>query len=163
MKINLLISLAIISLNTFGQTKKEIVLSTSKYQGIYSFGKGATNGPVGQIMIYPDTDSTILFYVEISRGAPSYHLGSLYGRFKIKKGESIYYSKTYGELGCKWKVIIDKNLLTIKTLDNCYDCGFGANLIADNQYIRTKFAKPEYFTNGEGTKIFFSRTSPENY
>ena len=110
------------------------------------------------------TYTTILFFIDICRGAPSYNLGQLYDRLKIENGKGIYFSKyDFDEKGCKWEVIIDNNTLTIKTIDNCFECGFGGNVIADNKYIRKTLTKPEYFTNGEGNKFFFNKTSPENY
>ena len=60
-------------------------------------------------------------------------------------------------------MIIEGNALTIRTIGDCFDCGFGGNVIADNKYIRKDLTKPEFFTDGHGNKIFFKKTSPENY
>ena len=68
-------------------------LKTRKYAGIYSFGQDVEKMPVGNLTIYPETDSTILFYIDICRGAPSYNLGQHYGRLLIKNGRVIFYSK----------------------------------------------------------------------
>ena len=58
---------------------------------------------------------------------------------------------------------INKKVLTIKTIDNCYECGFGANVTVDNQYIFKDNKIPKYFIDGHGHKIFFATTDPENY
>jgi len=164
MRLLLLIGLLTTTIFGFAQTKNTKSVLTEKYSGIYSFGENVEKGPVGSVTVFAETDTTILFFIDICRGAPSYNLGQLYDRLKIENGKGIYFSKyDFDEKGCKWEVIIDNNTLTIKTIDNCFECGFGGNVIADNKYIRKTLTKPEYFTNGEGNKFFFNKTSPENY
>lgn len=46
-------------------------LKTAVYAGVYTFGKD-TEAPNGSIIVYPETDTTILFYIELSNGAPAY-------------------------------------------------------------------------------------------
>ena len=157
----LLIAFAILGL---AQTKNNQALKTDKYSGIYSFGESVEKGPVGSVTVFAETDTSILFFIDICRGAPSYNLGQRYSRLKIENGKGIYFSKyDFDEKGCKWQVTIDDNTLIIKTLEDCYECGFGGNVIADNKFIRKDLTKPEFFTDGHGHKIFFSKTSPENY
>jgi hypothetical protein len=50
--------------------------ATAKYLGIYSYGDDVEKGKTGTVFIYPETDSTILFYIDLNRGAPSYNMGS---------------------------------------------------------------------------------------
>lgn len=138
--------------------KKE--LATSKYQGDYSWGNKPEYGS-GSVIIYPETDSTVLFYIDICRGLPDLNMGSLYGRLKIKNGHGIYSSTLFGK--CMWQVIINNKTLVISTLNNCEDCGFGYGVFADHKYERKNRKKPKYFENGEGTKIYFNQISPENY
>lgn len=164
MRLLLLIGLLTTTIFGFAQTKNTKSVLTERYSGIYSFGENIEKGPVGSVTVFAETDTTILFFIDICRGAPSYNLGQLYDRLKIENGKGIYFSKyDFDEKGCKWEVIIDNNMLTIKTIDNCFECGFGGNVIAENKYIRKILTKPEYFTNGEGNKVFFNKTSPENY
>jgi hypothetical protein len=68
-------------------------LKTAKYAGQYSFGKNVDEGPVGSVKIYPESDTTVLFYIDICRGAPSYNLGQRYSRLKIKNGVAIFFVK----------------------------------------------------------------------
>lgn len=160
----LLIGLLIATLFGFAQTNNSKSVLTEKYSGKYSFGENVEKGPVGSVTVFAETDTTILFFIDICRGAPSYNLGQHYGRLKIENGKGIYFSKyDFAEKGCKWQVIIDDKTLTIKTIDGCYECGFGGNVIADNKYIRKDSTRPEFFTDGHGNKIFFGKTSPENY
>ena len=160
MKIILVVGLLSI---TFGFAKTNKQLMTTKYAGVYKAKKGS----IGSVTVYPETDSTILFYIDISKGAPSYNLGQLYARLKIKDGEGIYFSTDFDNTdekkGCKWQMTIKKQMLTIKTLEDCYECGFGANVIGDNQYTLKNSKIPQFFIDGTNNKIFFSKTSPKDY
>jgi hypothetical protein len=139
-------------------------LATVQYWGIYSFGGSPDSGACGQMTMYPETDSTVLFFIDIGNGPPSYNLGQMYARLYIKNGEGIYFTKEYGVNTCKWEVSIYKKILTIKTIKNCIDCGFGNGIAADHVFVKKKGnSKPEYFIDGHGNKIYFSETSPENY
>lgn len=128
-------------------------LLTSKYAGLYSYGTDIEKGGIGTILIYPETDSTVLFYIDLNRGAPSYNMGSLYGRVKITDGKGTFYAKTdLTDQGCKWSFQFNDNSLVIKTIDDQYECGFGGLVYADGTYNRTSTKTPEYFENGEGIK-----------
>jgi hypothetical protein len=164
MRLTLLSVFFLFILIGFTLTANSQVLKTTKYAGIYAFGTNIENGPGGRMTIFPETDSTVLFYLDISRGAPSYNLGQLYNRLIIKNNKATYYSKeNYDQKGCKWQITINDKILIIKTLDDCYDCGFGANIYADNHYTRKDNKIPVYFIDGHGNKIYFKNTSPENY
>jgi hypothetical protein len=163
MKLTLL-GLLIAKLFGFAQTNNSNSILTEQYSGKYSFGKNVKKGPVGSVTVFAETDTTILFFIDVCRGAPSYNLGQLYGRLKFENGKGIYFSKDeFDKKGCKWQVIIDDKMLTIKTIDDCYECGFGGNVIADNKYIHKDKTRPKFFIDGHGHKIFFFNTSPENY
>jgi len=139
-------------------------LLTLKYAGTYSYGSGVENGGVGNISIYPETDSTILFYLDINRGAPSYNMGSLYGQLKIKNDNGTFYSKfDYTDNACKLAFQFSKDILNIKTVDGQDGCGFGNAVYADGDFKRETNKIPDYFENGEGTKVYFKTTSPEEY
>src|SRR5689334_3486965 len=89
----------LVSLFLFGNGKE---LRTQKFGGSYSYGKDIEKGRIGWAEIYPETDSTILFYLELNRGAPSYNMGQLYGRLLIKDNAGIYYSiDQHNSIGCK--------------------------------------------------------------
>ena len=148
---------------TFGFAKTNRQLRTTKYAGVYKAKKGS----IGSVTVYRETDSTVLFYIDIYQGAPSYNQGQLYDRLKIKDGEGTYFSTdsdcTDEKKGCKWQMTIKKQILTIKTLENCYECGFGANVIGDNQYTLKNSKIPQFFIDGSNNKIFFNKTSPGDY
>jgi hypothetical protein len=137
---------------------------TLNYAGTYSYGTDVEKGGIGTIFIYPETDSTILFYIDLNRGAPSYNMGSLYGRVKIYNGNGTFYTKfDFIDNSCKWTFQFSKDILTIKTVDGQYGCGFGHAVYADGNFKRVSNKTPDYFENGEGTKVYFKTTSPEKY
>lgn len=164
MRLISLLGLLLATLPGLAQNEPPKSVQTEKYSGIYSFGESAEKGPVGRVIVYAETDTTVLFFIDVCRGAPSYNLGQHYGRIQIEKGKGIYFSKkNFRETGCKWHFSFDGNVLGIKTIDNCYECGFGGNVIADNEYVRKEFSVPEYFIDMRGTKIHFRKTPPEEY
>ena len=151
---------------SFSQTKiiAKNSLATSKYKGFYSFGTSVEKGKVGTIQVYSETDSTILFCIDLNRGAPSYNMGFLYGRLKIIKDSGMFYFKdTNLENGCKWSFKFSKYILKIKTLENMDDCGFGGGVFADGIYKRISSKTQNYFQDGEGRKFYFKKTKPEDY
>ena len=166
MKQTIVFGLLIIAFTSFGKTKtaKTNMLLTSKYSGFYSYGKNIEKERVVSILIYAETDSTILFYIDLNRGAPSYNMGSLYGRVKIKNDGGTFFTKyDYAENGCKWSLNFTKNSLIIKTIDNQYDCEFGHAVFADGTFKRKSNKIQDYFEEMEGEKVYFTKTTPEDY
>lgn len=162
MKNIIIFGLLWLSFTSSAQTKNKIL--TVKYAGEYSFGTDIEKGRVGTIYIYPETDNTILFYIDLNRGAPSYNMGSLYGRVKITNNIGIFYTKfDYADNGCKWSFTFTQNSLTIKTFDNEYECGFGHAVYADGTFKRKTTKIKNSFKNSEGTEIYFNKTKPEEY
>jgi hypothetical protein len=160
-----LYGLLLLSLTSYTQTKSitNPNLLTAKYAGEYSYGKDIEKG-IGTIYLYPETKNTILFYIELHRGAPSYNMGSLYGRVKIINNKGIFYTKfDYADNGCKWDFTFTKNSLTIKTFDNEYECGFGNAVFADGTFKKRTNKIKNSFIDLEGTKIYFAKTKPEDY
>ncbi len=118
-----------------GTTEKINKLVTSKYAGTYSFGANIDKERIGTIFIYPETDTTVLFYIDLNRGAPSYNMGSLYGRVRITDGDGTFHSKLdFGDKGCKWTFRFSRNNLIIETVAGQDECGFGAHVFADGEF-----------------------------
>lgn len=165
-KQTIIVGLLLLSLIGFGQTKTDINSNffTTKYSGVYSYGANVGKGRIGTISIYPETDSTILFYIDLNGGEPSYNMGSLYGRVKISNDTGIFYSKyDFSDTGCKRRFNFTKNSLKIETLDDQYDCGFGNGVIGDGEYKRKTYTTKDFFEDMSGNKIYFKTTNPEDY
>jgi len=98
------------------QQKKQI--STMEFAGKYQYGTNAKKEEVGKIYIYAESDSAILFYLELSARPPSDHIGELYGRLVIKNGAGLFISSMEGaEESCKFSIKFKKDKLIIETLE----------------------------------------------
>jgi len=140
----LALATALISCN-----EKEVAIG-----GIYKFGKDVEKGPVGSVMIYPLEGNAALFSLELSRGAPSYNSGRLEGRMTIKDNLGTYEEiNEYNNCVLKFKFASRQLEITIE--DGHSDCGFGANVNADNIYKLIDKSIPQYYLSVEGEKIFF--------
>ena len=140
-------------------------LKTLRYAGTYRFGSyGDTTkfGPGGQVIIYALNDDSVLFYLDVSRGAPSYNMGSLYNSLKVNSDKCIFNKKfDYCDNNCKLSFKFKDSLLIISTINN--DCGFGGNVIADGIYKKVNSDQPTFFEDAHGNKIYFDKTKPDNY
>ncbi len=166
MKRMLIFSLVLLSHLSYGQKTGYKVSKpiTVKYAGTYSYGIDIEKERIGNISVFPETDTTILFYIDVNRGAPSYNLGALYGRVKIINGHGTFYTKLdSSDKGCKWKFLFLKDILTLTTCDGYYDCGFGHAVIADGDFKQISSKIPVYFEDPEGHSIAFKTTTPEEY
>ncbi len=157
------ISLVGILGDTAGQQKTSVKLLTQKYAGVYSYGKNHKRG-TGRITIYPETDSTILFYIEANRGAPSYSNGTMYQRLKVTNDTANFLmKKDYQVMRCQWALKFRNTYLTIETVDGMGECEFGHGVIADGKYLRLSSKSPGSFVTMDGNRVFFKITPPEIY
>ena len=169
--ITLTLSIIFVGFNCQSKNNKGLTnvekLKTLKYAGIYrfgSYGDSTQTGPGGQVIIYALTDDSVLFYLDVSLGAPSYNMGSLYDRCYVSSDSGIFYKKfDYCDGICKWKFVFSDSILTISTIDNGYDCGFGGNVWADGEYKKNSKNQPDYFEDIHGVKYYFEKTKPEDY
>ena len=137
---------------------------TKQYQGQYSYGDDIEKGRIGNIIIYPETDSTFLFYLDANRGAPSYNMGLLYGSVTLKENTGIYSMNFANEKrGCKLSFQFSKNKLTIATIDTENHCLMGKGVYADGAFKRKNNQLIEYFTDPEGRKTYFKKIKPKDY
>jgi hypothetical protein len=156
----------VLSILSYGQkpVSKTYKPITAKYGGNYSFGTDIEKGRIGNIIVYPETDSTILFYVDVNRGAPSYNMGALYGRAKITGGRGTFYiNLDSSDKGCKWEFKFSKGMVSLKTIDSYYDCGFGNAVYVDGDFKQSSSSIPVNFEDLEGNSISFKTTTPEDY
>ena len=126
------------------------------FGGTFSYGESGDK-PSGIIYIYPTTDSTYLFYLEVSRGAPSYNSGAISGDMN-KWSESAVFFQRFDEFNgvqCGlYFTLVDDNLI-ITTNENLNECGYGYGVVSDGTYIRQTYDIPEFYITREGDKTFF--------
>lgn len=136
--------------------KKNSKLSVS-IGGTYSFGDNVEKGAIGQVKIYPLTDTSALFYLDVCRGAPSYNLGQTLGKIIITDSVGIYAPDRKNDyFDCKLQFNFTGKLLKIKTIDGHNACGFGHGVYADHIYKLENKSIPKYFINGHGDTISFT-------
>lgn len=143
--------------------EQEIEIKSSlNVGGTYSFGDNIEKGPVGSVIVYPLTDTSALFFLDVCRGAPSYNLGQLFGQMTIKDHIGVYDSQLDGDdLNCLIKFEFDSDQLKVTTGEGSDDCGFGHTLYANNTYKLVDKSIPKYFINGEGDTIQFKGLTVE--
>lgn len=144
----------------FGQSANSLL--TSKYGGLYGWKSKFTEDRGGVLYVYPETNSTILFYLYLNGGEPTYNMGNLYGRVTITNGTGVFFNKDYPGSNCKFRLTFLGEKLKIETLESKDECGFGAGLGAEGQYTRESAKIPEYF-EGYERKVYFKTTKPEQY
>ena len=156
--IRVLLTLIIILLPICAHSSEDMQRNHERYAGTYSYGlkPKSKDGHFGLIYIYPTKKDSILFYIEISRGTPSYNSGALEGEIKIHNKSAIYFKKSeYSEKNCKWNITFSDKDIVIKTIDFNNECGFGHNVYADGVYKKTSNKVPVSYITRTEEKVFF--------
>ena len=139
-------------------------LRTASYAGEYSLGGDPQQDPVGSLLVYPESDSTVLFYLDLNNGPPAFHVGSLYRRVVVRAGTALCaFKESYKEKACQLKITFTPRAAVIKTVSGANGCGFAERVNADSTYPRISTAVPMQFTTGEGTTLKCSEITPEKY
>lgn len=129
--------------------------------GKYTYGNLKLGERSGTIYVYPDSENSIVFYLDLSRGAPSYNSGSLLGKAildKNKKDTFVYYSDVFDfnkDDVCNFKITFTPKEASIITVNDKINCGFGYGVNADGVFIKQSNEIPVYYISGEGEKIYF--------
>lgn len=139
-------------------------LQTAAYAGEYNWGDTTRQQAGGTLLVYPESDSTVLLALDISNGPPAFHLGQLYRRAVVRQGVGhCAFKEEYDSLGCRLRLAFSPEKVMVETDRGYGECGFGQGVYADETYRRTSSAVPQQFVNGEGTKVSFKTTTPEQY
>jgi len=136
------------------KTRKAQKLLTQKYAGEYGYGSDPDSGAIGFVSVYPESDSTVLFYLDLCKGAPSYNLGNIYGRLVLKSDSTIYNYSEYEN--CKLKLSFYDDRLIINEVDS--DCFFNG-VSAGGTYQKTSDSTDKYFIGTADDTTYFSATS----
>jgi hypothetical protein len=137
---------------------------TAQYAGEYSWGDPKRKQAGGSLTVYPESDSTVLVYFDISNGPPAFHLGALLQRAVVRGGVArCAFKEDYDEKGCRLAIAFTPQAARVKTEPGYGECGFGQGVYADETYQRTSTATPQQFVNGEGTAVKFKGLDPAKY
>lgn len=142
------------------EKKYEIIdpsqFETAKYAGIYKFGKHNSKKRCGEVYIYPESDSTILFYFNVNKGEPSYNMAMLADRLVIKDGRGVYIDKSeYNNTYCMLEFIFDDKSLTIIEDEEHHECDFGFAVYLNDKFTLKSKKIPEYYLNVTNDKVYF--------
>lgn len=141
---------------------------TARFAGTYMFGSAIHKdadededdhvGPGGKVLLYPESDSTMLFFMEVEKGEPANTIGRLTGKITLKSNKGIFtLNNPQGIPVCKLSFQIEKRFLDIRTVDGLAECGFGPGVRADNRFFRYSGEIPECY-EVDGKKTCFEQT-----
>ena len=153
----ILIAIALIA-GACGQATKQVKdNATRQYAGTYTFGGKDSETHSGIVYIYPETDSALLFYLFVIKGAPSYNSGSIVGRMTLHNGKATFQKRfEYEETNCVLRFEFNENMLTVTEDENDCGCGFGHGVYVDDTFQRITSEIPQYYTTVEDEKVYFS-------
>lgn len=142
--------------------------TTYKYAGVYKSGTTTKKGHVRTVRVYPESDSTILVYIEIITMDPGNNLGELFTRIKIIEGKGEFLridttdenkidSISFRFEFKKNKLLIDFQYYSCSSSDNINLFEFGgAHTHITGEYRQISKTPPTYFIDFEETKNYFS-------
>lgn len=132
---------------------------TARYAGTYSVDYPLPPGGATDLLIYPETDNSVLFYIYLNRGAPSHNMGEMYGRIEIDGQRGFMHRQLdYIDEPCHLEVMFGEDgTLTINSKDGQRGCGFGFGVYADHDYKRVSSEIPESFETYDGQKLYFDK------
>jgi hypothetical protein len=146
------------------QKNQKNIKSSITIGGTYSFGDNVEEEPAGSVIVYPLTDNTALFYLDVCQGSPGYGLGQLFGKMTIKDNIGTFDSKDDQDyFNCILKFKFSSGQLEVLLDSENVECGFGGHVSVDNRYYLTDKNLPKYFIAGEGDTIAFKGLTVEKY
>ncbi len=134
----------------------------SSFSGIYKYGTTAEEGRFGVLYVYPVSDTTMIIYLELSRGKPSYNSGALYSAIHINNKGIAYLKVDESHLDCSVKFDFRKESVEITTDSTHRKCPFGYGVYADGHYKKVSSEKPHSFINRHADTVYF-KTLIERY
>lgn len=134
-------------------------VSKPRYGGIYAFGDPAAEGKAqGRAYIYPENDSTLLFYIWSCNGAPAYNSGEIDGRVSVQDGKATFrQNRNFSGNDCVIHFTFHGDTLAIAQENYDCECGFGHNVDLDDTFLRTTSDIPSYFTTMANDTVYFSQ------
>lgn len=142
-----------------------VAQKTKKYAGIYKYD--IADSLTGFLKLYPESDSTMFFYIRnTSKASETYSWGD-YGLIKIKDSLGMYYEYYEPGLGIHWDCMLSfkfgKGQVTISTIEGHGKCLYGPNIYADGVYILKDNVSPNYFIYAKRDTIYFNRTTLKSW
>lgn len=143
--------------------KQKASVLASQYGGFYTMGDTLKEKAYGEVSVYPENDSTALFYLYVNKGEPSYNSGEVAGRITIRDGKAVFRKRlAYAESDCVLNFLFDGDNLTVTEGEGDCDCSFGHGVGVNHTFTRANAEIPQcYTTLGNGTIYFKDWTDEE--
>lgn len=103
--------------------------------------KGEIFGYIGQVDVKKFNEKKIIISFLISKGAPSYNLGSFIDTLDYLENKSIYMPEFIGYPDCKIYFNFSKKGITVRQEGSF--CGFGMGITADGYFKKVSSKEPE--------------------
>lgn len=116
-------------------------LTSSRFAGQYAYS--FKDGPEGFLELYPVSDRTMIFKLDVHRGPPSYNMGGTFGTLNIV-GQKGKYTSENGK--CNLEFSLSPNIIKINHVDSeTLDCGYGFGVYPMGDFQRKSLEIPLYF------------------
>ena len=115
--------------------------------------------------MYPNSENTLLFYLELNRGAPSYNSGAIVGQMNIYSPGKANFAmvKENDRIDCRMNFLFTKDSLYIRTNNNADNCGYGHAVYSEGDFKRIKKKVPDFFIDISGEETWFKDLNWEDW
>jgi hypothetical protein len=99
-------------------------------------------GANGALILYKIDTNQYKFWLNVSRGWPSFNYGELDGMINVKNNKALFVNKiAFEQENCGIQFNFLKNMIEVKEIDTAHNCGFGAFVYADGKYKKQTVGK----------------------
>lgn len=125
--------------------------------GTYLNLKAEERGKVGRLLLCPKENNIFFFSLKLNRGKPSYNSGHLLGELAFDGNVALYQSSEYKfkDKICKLEFKKVDKAISISTIENNNQCGFGFGVYAGGEYTITSKDIPENYIDTLGNTVKF--------
>lgn len=121
---------------------KENNIEKIGYSGSYEYGNETDGG--GELKAIQIAENKYKYNLEIVMGPPRYHIGTAEGEFLVSENIGKHTFSLIDDCSCTLYFIFSHNNLIIHQKGSDADCGFGANVYANNIYKKTRTLKANF-------------------
>jgi len=125
-----------------------LLQAQGSYSGVYGYSlkpegnppkEVNAEGPSGRLVLLQMKKNLYRFWLDISKGWPSYNIGESDGTITIVN-DTASFDNTYEDSkdSCWLRFNVGKQLVKITSTAYAFDCGFGHGVVADGDYARLK-------------------------
>jgi len=134
-----------------------VVSADKVLPGTYDNLKAEERGKVGRLLMHPKENNTFLFSLKLNRGKPSYNSGHIFGELIFVDNVANFQSADFKfkEKICKLEFKNVDNVISVSSIDNNNQCGFGFGVYADGEYSLTSKDIPESYIDTLGNTVKF--------